>query len=42
VDGSGAAGVVLRDHKGEAVAGMFYPLENILKAATAEVLGLLK
>lgn len=41
-DGFGAAGVVLRDHRGEAVAGLLSPLDNLLSAATTEARGLLE
>ena len=42
VDGSGAVGVVLRNYKGEAIAGMAHPMDHIFSAATAEALALLK
>ncbi|KAM0896557.1 hypothetical protein ACQ4PT_023111 [Festuca glaucescens] len=41
-DGSGAARVVLRNCRGEAVAGRACPLENVLNAAAAEALALLR
>jgi hypothetical protein len=41
-DGSGSGGVVLRNHKGEAIAYMACTLENLLNAATGEALALLK
>ena len=40
VNGSGAMGAVLRNHKGEAVAGSGLPLSNLLDATTAEALAL--
>jgi ribonuclease HI len=41
-DPSGAARVVLRNCCGEAVAGRACPLENVLNAAAAEALALLR
>jgi ribonuclease HI len=41
-DGTGAAGVALRNHKGEAIAGMGCTLDNYLSVATAEATALLK
>jgi ribonuclease HI len=40
--GSGAAGAVLRNSSGEAIAGCYCPLDNILSAATAEAIALLR
>ena len=42
LNGEGAAGVVLRNDKGEAVAGGCWPLSNLLDATTAEALALQK
>ena len=41
-NGSGAAGAILRDHKGSPLAGACWPLDNLLDAATAEALALQK
>jgi hypothetical protein len=41
-DGSGALGAVLQNHKGEALAGRAIPMVNMLSAATAEALALLR
>jgi hypothetical protein len=41
-DGSGGAGAVLRNHKGEVLGGMFCPLSNVQYPASAEALALLK
>ena len=41
-NGSGAAGAVLRNNKGEALAGGCWPLSNLLDAGTAEAMALLK
>jgi hypothetical protein len=40
--GSGAAGAVLRNSSGEAIASCYCPLDNILSAATAEAIALLR
>jgi ribonuclease HI len=42
MNGSGATGVVLRDDRGEAVAGLACPLSNVLSALTVEATTLLK
>jgi ribonuclease HI len=42
MDGSGSMGAVLRHHKGEAIAGIACTLQNVLSAATAEALALLR
>ena len=41
-DGLGAAGAVLRNHRGEALAGMACPLDNLLNASSAEASAMLK
>jgi hypothetical protein len=41
-NGSGSAGVILRDCKGEVLGGMYYFLDNLLNTATPEAQGLLK
>jgi ribonuclease HI len=40
--GSGAVGAVLRNSKGEVVAGRYCPLDNLLSPASAEAMALLK
>jgi ribonuclease HI len=42
VDDTGAAGAILRNYKGGVIGGMYCPLENVLNAATAEALSLLR
>jgi hypothetical protein len=42
MDGSGDVGDVLRDHGGEAIAGMACTLENVLSAASTKALALLR
>jgi hypothetical protein len=42
VNGSGSAGAVLRNEKGEVLGGMACPLENLLCATTAEAYAMLK
>uniref|UniRef100_A0ACD5XBD9 Uncharacterized protein n=1 Tax=Avena sativa TaxID=4498 RepID=A0ACD5XBD9_AVESA len=42
VDGSGAAGVVLRNSCGEALAGMACPMKNIIDSTSVEAMALLK
>lgn len=42
MDGTGAAGVVLRNDRGEAIAGYACPLDHVLNASTAEALALLE
>ena len=39
-NGTGGAGAVLRDHRGEAMAGAAWPLTNLLDASTAEATAL--
>jgi ribonuclease HI len=41
-DGSGVAGVVLRNYRGEVVAGQACLLENVLNATAAEALAFLR
>jgi ribonuclease HI len=42
MNGTGSAGAVLRNAKGEVLWGMACPLDNLLSAATAEAYALLK
>lgn len=41
-DGTGAAGVVLRNDHGDAIAGYACPLEYVLNATTSEAIALLE
>jgi ribonuclease HI len=42
VDGSGSAGSILRNERGEAIAGFRCPLSNVLNATTAEALAFIE
>jgi ribonuclease HI len=42
MNGTGTAGAVLRNAKGEVLGGMACPLDNLLSATTAEAYALLK
>ena len=42
VDGSGSVGAVLRNHRGEVMAGMASLIDNVLDASAAEAMALLR